>query len=355
MKKLYILLFAIVLTACKSDSGNELEVQLDSEFYQNYYDQNIATAIANFKSEIETEVQYIQNFKSSQTDENFNAIANQWLVCAKAFAKASVYDFGEIENGFYYTKIFNFPVATSSIENNIAEATNFDAAYFQSKSTTTRGLGTMEYLIYANQNILEAQNLLINNSSRINYLLAVAQDVLEQTKQMSSVWENEYKETFVNANGNSCTQNATCLSVNQLINVLDVTKVTKIGKTAGFESSSILLPQNLEAFRSRTSLILITAMLQEVKKAFKGGDTNFAMVIDEIDDSGLISTSIDAKFEELDEVIATFNNSLYDAILTDTATIEPIYNALKELTILFSVDVASTLSITVLPTDNDGD
>lgn len=356
MKKIYSLLFAILLVACKSDSGEETDpkITLDAEFYQNYYDLNIAPAVTNFKTELETELQYIQNFQSSQTDENYNAIVDQWLVCAKAYAKTQVYDFGEIENGFYDTNIYNFPIAKTSVESNIADATVFDTEYFSSKSTTTKGLGTMEYLIYADNNTSEAKNLLINDSYRLDYLLAVAQEVLRQTNLIISTWEDGYATTFVNLEGSSCTQNATCLTVNQLINILDVTKVTKIGKTAGFEST-ITVPENLEAFRSRSSLLLIQSMLEEVQKSYQNGETSFESVVDQIDDTGLISKTIDEKFTELENEITAFDNNLYDAILTDVSTIEPIYNTLNELTILFAVDVASTLSITVLPTDNDGD
>lgn len=355
MKKLYALLFAIFVTACKSDSDPEPQVTLDSEFYQNYYNVNISPALTNFKTEIETEVTYIQNFITTPSSDNYTLLTDQWLICAKAYAKARVYDFGEIEDGFFDKNIYNFPINTTIVEYNIDEETSFDSDYFSTKSTVTKGLGAMEYLIYANNNTDNAKALLLENPYRLDYLLGLAQEILRQTDLMITTWENGYYSTFINANASSCTSNATCLSVNQLINIIDVTKVTKIGKTAGFESSSSTAEENLEAFRSRSSLLLIEAMLDEVKKAFQEGDSNFAMVVDQIDSSGLISKSIETKFSEISSVIAALDNNLYDAILTDTSTIEPIYYALSDLTILFSVDVASALSITVLPTDNDSD
>lgn len=355
MKYLYILFFTFLLSACKSDNSSDPETILDTGFYNNYYNLNIAPSIARFKTEITKEIQYLQNFQASQTDEDYELLTSQWLTCAKAFAKVKVYDFGEIEDKFYDQIIHNFPINSTSIETNILDETTFDADYFPSKSTLTKGLGAMEYLIYGDNNTTEAKNLLLENSYRLNYLIGTSIEILRQTNLMIATWENGYADTFINLNGETCSQNATCLSFNQLINILDVTKVTKIGKTAGFESSSNIAPKDLEAYRSRSSLILIEAMLEEVKYAYQESDANFASVVNQIDNSGLISEAIATQFNKIDEVITAFDNNLYDAILTDTSTIEPIYNALAELTILLSVDVTSTLSITVLPTDNDGD
>lgn len=354
MKKLSILFISVLLLACKTD--HEPETILNSTFYKDYYDVNIATAISNFKSEIETEIIYLQNFQSSKTNEDYTMVVNQWLVCAKAFAKVKVYDFGKIENLFFDQIIHSFPVNSKSIETNILDTeTVYNSEYFKTKSTLSKGLGAMEYLIYGDFDTDKSKDLLSNNSHRLNYLLAVTQEILLQTDILTNTWQNDYLETFINSNETICSQNATCLAVNQLINILDVTRVTKIGKPSGIESSGNITPEKLEAFRSRSSLLLISSMLEEVKYVYQESDVNFYLAVNKIDNSGMISKEIANKFDEIDELIKKSNHNLHDAILTDKSTIIPIYDSLTELTILFSVDVASILDITVLPTDNDGD
>lgn len=353
MKNIYLFFSILFLISCKND--NETEHYLDTEFYEQYYQNNISPAITLFKNETEKEIIYIQNFKNSKSKTDFNLVKSQWLVCAKAYAKARVYNFGLIKNNFYDTNIFNFPVKTTAIELNIEKKLIYDIDYFKGKSTVTKGIGAMEYLIYNNYNPNKAFELLTRNNHRIDYLLGLNQEVLRQANLIIDTWENGYKDVFINANGRLCSTNAKCLSLNQLINILDITKVTKIGKTAGFEKSDNLAPKNLEAFRSKSSLLLIKAMLDEVKYAYQESETNFSSIVNSIDDSGSISKEIKLKFDKIDQAIATFKDNLYDAILTNPNTIKPIYDALSELSILFSVDVTSTLSVTVLPTDNDGD
>ncbi|MCD8445550.1 imelysin family protein, partial [Tenacibaculum finnmarkense] len=150
-------------------------------------------------------------------------------------------------------------------------------------------------------------------------------------------------------------ENAKCLSINQIINVLDMAKVTKVGKPAGFEKSSNSVPTGLQAYRSKNSLLLIQAMLAEVKDVYFNRKTNYASMVNAIDNSKKISDEIAKKFDAVDKEITALNTPLFDAINTDAKTVKPLYNALKELSILFAVDVTSILSVTVVPTDNDGD
>ncbi len=96
-------------------------------------------------------------------------------------------------------------------------------------------------------------------------------------------------------------------------------------------------------------------MLEEVRYVYFNSEAHFSSMVNRIDGAQTISNEIKTKMDALDEEISLFNNNFYDAINTNPSSVLPIYNALKELTTLFAVDVTSTLSVTVLPTDNDGD
>ncbi|MGY6647677.1 imelysin family protein [Wenyingzhuangia sp. IMCC45574] len=352
MKHILILLSIVCLVSCKQD--NDTENVLNTAFYKDYYQLNIFPAISAVKNELTQEVILIQNFKQSKNIADFNLLKTQWLKCAKAYAKARVYNFGLIKERFYDTNIYNTPINTEAIESYIALKEVYNTSFFNSKSTVTKGLGSLEYLIYHEYNPELAYSLLVNDDFRINYLLAATQEVLRQINLIMDVWENEYKETFILSEGKLCSENARCLAFNQLINILDITKVTKIGKTTGIEAIN-KAPKDLEAYRSKSSLILIASMLEEVKYVYLESNANFASIVNTIDSSQLISSKITATFKKIELEMTTFSNNLYDAINTDASTVKPIYDTLGELVILFSVDAASTLSVTVLPTDNDGD
>ncbi|MDO6803136.1 imelysin family protein [Wenyingzhuangia sp. 1_MG-2023] len=352
MKKIILsfLSLAIVVIACEKDENKPLDT-----FYQNYYEANILPALTNFKAQIETQIDYTETFQKDKTLSNLKTLQNQWKITATNYAKTRVYNFGLVKDNFYDVKIYNFPVNTTNIETLIQNQDPTILNDLSTKSSTVVGLGTMEYLLFNNQDTTKALELLEENSYRTDYLLAVSKEVLNQINALINFWESGYKTEFSNSSGNNCLENARCLAFNQIINVLDVNKVTKIGKPAGLEKSDNINPTLLEAYRSQNSLALIKASLEEVAYVYSGSDINFASIIDGIDSSKKLSKQISLSFSEVNTNIEAIKTSLYTAIENEPTKVETLYNSFTTLNNHFSVDGASLLSVTVLPTDNDGD
>ncbi|MCB4799953.1 imelysin family protein [Neotamlana laminarinivorans] len=355
MKKLIfsILALAILVIACKKDDDNSESAI--TTFHNNYYNENIYPALTTFKAQVELQVSLSETFQTTPTKENFISLQNQWLATTEAFAKVRPYNVLAVKSLFYDIIIYNFPVTPSVIETNIEEQTTYDATYFSTKSTVSKGLGALEYLLYNEQDEATALSLLQNDTFRVDYLLGVTTEVLNQTNNLVDFWELNYKNTFINLTDVSCTENARCLAFNQLINVIDVIRVTKLGKPSGLESSSSATVTDLEAYRSGQSLNLIKSELEEVQNAYALSSANFANIVDDIAGNTELSDNIDASFTNIFTYINNIDSSLYDAILNNDENVELLYNELYTLVVYFSVDGASTLSISVLATDNDGD
>jgi len=209
--------------------------------------------------------------------------------------------------------------------------------------------------LYNNQNSEIAFKLLQNDTFRIDYLLGVSEEVLRQTNSLIDFWELEYKDTFINSTSISCTENARCLTFNQLINILDVIRVTKLGKPAGLEGSNTTAITSLEAYRSKSSLELIRSSIGEVQHAYTLSTINFSNIVDDISNATEVSNAIDEAFNTVYNNIDAIDSSLFDAIQNNNSNVEALYNSLFDLVKYFSVDAASILSVTILPTDNDGD
>ncbi len=355
MKKIAYTLIAIstlYFFSCKND--NETTEIIDT-FYEDYYNVNIAPANTALKLSIENQILAIEDFKTNPTNANFENLREQWRSCATSFAKTSTYNINPVKLGFYDTNIFNFPINTELIEDNIKEQTIYNTAYLETKSTVTKGLGTLEYLFFNVQDSTTAFLLLEEDTFRVNYALAVAEEVLRQTNLLISFWEDGYKDEFANSKSISCTVDARCLAFNQLINLLDIIKVTKLGKPAGLETSENIDLEILQAFRSETSLDIIKSSIQEVEYTYSTSTVNFSELVDEIAESEEISNEINSAFIQVYNDIDAINSSLYSAILNNDPNVVELHTSLTELIRYFSVDAASTLSVTVLPTDNDGD
>lgn len=349
---LLIVVFTIAIVSCSSGDSDESVVDT---FHQDYYDVNIAPSLQNLKAALETQISLTQIFKEDNSIENFENLQNQWLVCAQSFSKASVYNVVAVKALFFDVIIYNFSITPNRIEENVLEQTTYDHTYFSTKSTVTKGLGTLEYLLYNNQDTATALSLLEEDEFRIGYLLGVSEEALLQTNSLINFWESGYKETFINATDVSCVDNARCLAFNQLINIIDVIRVTKVGKPAGLESSSSSNATSLEAFRSENSLTLIKSSLEEVEHAYTNSTVNFSNIVDEIAGSKEVSEAINTAFIDVNNKIDAIDTSLYSAILDEDPKVELLYESLSDLVKYFSVDAASILSVTVIPTDNDGD
>ena len=68
-----------------------------------------------------------------------------------------------------------------------------------------------------------------------------------------------------------------------------------------------------------------------------------------------INNAIAIAFLDIENTIALSNTTLKNAIENNNSVVDELYKHIKDLIILQKVDVASTLSLTVTFTDNDGD
>jgi predicted lipoprotein len=355
MKKsvIWAVIVGCIVIACQNDnsSGNG---STDDDFYQRYFDQKVSAALTAFKSDSEKGVELAIAFRANPSQDKFNALQVHWKVWGSSFSRLDVYSFFEVKERFFNVNLQNFPVNTAFIESNIDDGGVYDTAYLNTKSTVTKGLATVEYLLYHERNSEEAFELLSEDTFRVDYLVAISEEILRQTNLLLEFWET-YESEFVNSKGNSCADMARCIAFNQLINIIDVAKVTKVGKPAGLEKSSNISLDKLEAFRSGASLGLIKACLQEVEKAYSQGDSGFSIMVNDIAGSSELSNNIAAAFAKLYQDIDAMPDGLYVAISNGDPMVLTFYDDLTQLIKYFSVDAASILSVTVVPTDNDGD
>ena len=354
-KNILLFLSAILLLAsCSKENTASTPSSIDL-FHDEYYNANILPSLNNFKEEVTKQIELTEAFKANTTQENFTLLQEQWLNAARSFSKTRVYNVVDVKSLYFDIIIYNFPVNETLIEKNIAKKTNFDTAHIENSSTVSKGLAGIEYLLFDKENTKNSLTLLQEDPFRVAYLLAITQENLRQINKLIDFWEQGYKETFKNYKSLSCVENARCLAFNQLINIIDIIRVTKIGKPAGLEKSPNTDLSILEAYRSRSSLKLIKSSLEEVQKAYATSSVNFANIVDEIAGSSEISTEIDNSFNTVFNNIDAIDSDLYTAISNGDKSVATLHTSLATLLQYFSVDAASTLSVNVLPTDNDGD
>jgi predicted lipoprotein len=254
----------------------------------------------------------------------------------------------DVKSLYFDIKIYNFSASPDLIENNFLDKTTFDSGYTSNNSRVSIGLGGMEYLLYDDIGSKNSFTLLQEDTYRVDCLLAIREENLRQINLLINFCKQSYKTTFEGYKSSSCLENTHCLTFNQLINIIDIIRVTKIGKPAGLEKSPNINLDNLEAFRSRSSL-------EEVQNARTLSSVNFANIVDEISDSLEISIAIEQSFTTVFNNIDATDSDFNTAISNGNQSIQNLHTSILTLLKYFSVDVASALSLTVTFTDNDSD
>jgi len=151
---------------------------------------------------------------------------------------------------------------------------------------------------------------------------------------------------------------------NEIIALLEQMINTKIGDSMSKTLSGIVQPNLLEALQSGISLELIDGNLKSIKNTFFGYNkygndhisyNNYLNHINATYGYDLLVDKIRQQFNTVEETLEPINSPMSSALNTLKKKLNKRYEVLKELLVLFKVDVSSSLSIIITFNDNDGD
>ena len=139
--------------------------------------------------------------------------------------------------------------------------------------------------------------------------------------------------------------------------------VKKTGKPIGLNDDQLPHPELVEAPLSKTSLDLIKQdLIISYNMFFIPDNEDLLSMNDYIDFLGVkygdikLTEAIKNKYNEINQIIDNLPSlSLHDLVTANYHQISNLNQKLNELLILFKLDVASSMQITILLNDTDGD
>ncbi|UII31772.1 imelysin family protein [Fulvivirga ulvae] len=306
-------------------------------------------------------------FAETPTVDNLAKVQSDWLIAAKSYKMAEMFNFGPIDQLNLMTSIDNWPTNISNISSVLETTEAIDNDFVKNLGSSTKGLPAIEYLIFDdeldNAAIVQA---FVDNQNRSDFLKALTVNLAEITLQIDNEWtadKGNYVTEFINANGKDISSSANILA-NNLIQLVEIIKNEKVGIPLGKKSGGTIFPEDVEAPHSLQSLELILQNLTSIKQVYTG-DTDsgsersgFEEYLDGVNAqyqgeqlSVVIAQQIDACITATEAIDMPLKQALTD----EPVKVDKLYTELQKLTIYVKTDMMSSLGLLVTFSDNDGD
>ncbi len=340
---------------------------------------SILPAYSDMQDSTEALYKAASTYQSSPSTANLSSLRTAWDKAKTSLKRIEVFGFGPatlpldyLVNIDYYPR---FNLDTTKIENDeisIANSQTLNLSRISSFGVIKRGMAAAEYLIYDNgsglSDLTSVNTALTANTRRIQYMVAVSEDLRDRTKLFNNEWQpkgNNFASQFVSGTNTFSSQRAVVDElVNQMIFQLSLIIDNKIGDPAGLSAKSggKVDLNKLESKWSNHSLDDISANIEGIKLIYFA---NYKVTTGLIGLTAMVSNinpSLDSKIRtQIDQIefqinlIKSESQTLRNAISTKASSVATLYNLTRTLRITLSTELIITLGSTVSISSSDGD
>lgn len=283
----------------------------------------------------------------------WNTTMDAWMACEM------------FRYGLQYTENLNQRIAyvsvnTTLIENEISGSGPIDAAYIANAGVTRKGLYALEYLLYNGDDaaLLDAFTTAPTAERRRTYTTSLCTDVAVRVAAVQDAWNGGYASAFIAA-----TQSDISGSLNVLVNAwiehIELVRRDKVQLPSGIEAGDVPNPAAVENRLSGRSIANIKLAVQQWQRIFdsaggSGLDDNLDAINARYEGDALsarIRQEMQASLAACDAITLPLN----EAVIGQQPEVNALFLALKRLTVLTKLDMASQLGVIITFSDNDGD
>ncbi len=307
----------------------------------------------------------IEQFNAAPTqDVHSTGQRGHWKAALEAADSLRCYQTGPVADRQLVSTFYYWLTIPSRIEGIVKKPSPaFDQAFLDNEGATVKGLYAIEYLLFDRRggqpgeppDAAKAFDLLTASSRRREYLAAVARDVADKAGQLSGDWSATGPQSATEkfAGGGQAGVN---LLVNQLTQSLENTLQNHL-------NSALMLPapvdrqlNRIKGSRSGTSLQGVIVALEGVDKfsSARRERARFARLL-EPSESGCRRRGLQDKLTATIAATRQIGEPLDRAAVDQRVALQNAVDQTHEMEILFKVDLASALGVTITFTSGDGD
>lgn len=299
------------------------------------------------------------NFQQNPSITTLEKVQNAWKTVLKSWAKVEMLVFGPGRDDYRYTKLDNTPVKSIFIENAIADTVLIDSLYIAARSSYTKGLASIEYLIFEpnnnSNNLLNLYQTDANKERRFAYLLNCIKNTKGLLTELESEWSGSYGIKLSQGTGNTSQEGIAAFS-NAIVHMSQTLAVKKLAKPLGKESADQLLhPEYLESPYAHFSWEMILYNLKGIQQIFGTTEKGLGSYLVYLINDDALTTRIVEQANKVEQLIEARQLTLLEDLSTNTAEVEAIYQEMSQLYIDLSDPVRTYFSITILANPDDGD
>jgi len=362
---------SLLSVSCKKDDDKPDEEDFDqSALLVQYGDHIITPAYSNFQQAMWDLSAAVDAFEANQVSNTLEQCQAAWKAAGLKWQSASLYDFGPAADIGLQGGTNTFPTDTSVINTNItAGGYNLSAA----GNLAARGLPSLDYLLFGvgatNGEIIAAYSTGNEAAQRMQYLkdvVAAMQSDIDYVVNTWSVSGGNYRTTFVENTGNDLGS-----SLGLMLNAFNKSyesyiRSAKLGLPAGaLTLSQTPLPTHVECYYEGNSNIdFLQAGLSACYSFFTGSGFggNASVGLDDYLDhlsanaNGLmLTTAVYNKYRDSYDATQAMSEPFSNYVVNNQTEALYAFGQFQQLTVLWKVDMMSSLGVLVTYQDNDGD
>ncbi|MEZ5015954.1 MAG: imelysin family protein [Flavipsychrobacter sp.] len=364
---LLIVLATTIITSCSKkeenkNSSNDLDRKPMLEHYANNY---IIPAYADMTQKLNALKTSVAAFTTTPNATTLGALRTSYRTAYITWQKVDMLEFGPGADATLRNFINIYPASTTKVNDNIS-SNSYDLEAFGNKDA--QGFPALDYLINGaastDQLIVDQYTTDPQANNRKQYLLAIANKMLEKVTNVSNTWSN-YKDDFINNTGIDVSSSLTVM-VNGYVQYYERNlRAGKIGLPVG-AMTGFASPQIVEAYyMPELSKELALTALNAIKDFYTGKGYNgtngasmqsyLAALGTKDNDGSLIADVVVKEIDEAITALQNLNTTILNGVQNNRTEVLEIYEQLQDVVPLLKVDMVSAFSISITYVDNDGD
>lgn len=356
MKKLILILTLMSLFCCKKNTSEEPRKSFDkSEMLTDIYSTSIAKFNTEFNSNTFLLDSLIRTFRSHTTLSELEKIRGVWKQTISSWKKSELYDFTFINKKNLHNSIDKWPVNKNFLDVRIADSTFYTEALIEQLGSTVKGIHALEYILFRTDDNEVIQLLTFPKSH--SFVAAIASNLHTKSSELISLWKDS-KQGYVTNLSNDFDG-----SINQLVNnqvrMLERMLALKLGKPMGKSNGGSYELDKLESGLSEESFQNLKDNFESLKLSYYGGNSlgikNMLTYQLFFYREYQLAVQIDLAFNRCNNLFQHNSQSLKWLLINNPDYLDKLHESLRELLILFKVDLSSRLSVLLTFNDNDGD
>ena len=305
----------------------------------------------------------VSELSVAATPEAWRKARDAWRDAMLAARRVQCYQAGPIVERDAASSFFSWRLFPARIEAAVASSHPIDAAWIDQMGVGTKGLFACEYLLFdrappaaagaaaaAGEAALPSRT---NAFRRLQYLVALTRDLAQKAGAVSGDWGRSGDDS-ASARFAAGGQETLNRLINQMAATLESIAEEHLNFVLQLPTPIVRQLDRIENSASGASLQALSARLEGLRALYRGGTGPG------IDDylrqlNPALHQRVEQQFNETLAALQSVGAPLEQAVMTRKESLQGAHRAVRDLELLFKVDLASALGVTITFSSNDGD